>query len=113
MPAYREYQPGECRNCGKDLGVAGQYGGRDRKYCDGACRQAMYRKRSTEKKYLKEARMIESSLNSDYWRLDDSTMRLVARLARYNPNAIADGVEIALHVARAIRRKAEERGVFL
>lgn len=114
MPtAYREYQPGYCQNCGKDLGVVGQYGGRDRRYCDGACRQQAFRKRQEEKRHLAEARAVAHSLEIYGWKLDDLTLRKIARLGKYGPDAIKEACEIAMFTAKAIREKAEARGVFL
>lgn len=64
---YRSYMGGHCQNpdCGRDLGYIETDGGRDRHYCNNACKTAAYRKRKQEQK---RAQILQyNSELREYW----------------------------------------------
>ena len=43
---YWSYVGGFCRHCGEDMGFIEAYGGRTRRFCNDACRQAAHREKT-------------------------------------------------------------------
>jgi hypothetical protein len=111
---WRQYQPGWCQNpnCQKDLGLAEQFGGRDRKYCNDNCRKQAFRYREKIERGYQMAQQAKLELLGGY-QLDDKVLREIAKLADYGPGAIRTGVEIAIFISNGYREKAEKRGICL
>lgn len=111
---YREYQPGWCNNpkCQKDMGLAQQYGGRDRKYCSTNCRVQAGRVRKQKAAAFKKAQEIRVLLKIEAYDLGDETLRLVAELGEFGPAAIEQGVILAHAILTQQRIKLEKRGIF-
>ncbi len=77
---YRSYNAGFCQNpdCGADLGYIEAEGGRDRHYCNNACKMAAYRKRKQEQK---RAQILQyNSELRDYWYNSGIRGEVLARL---------------------------------
>ena len=93
-----------CEWCGRDLGMLEQEGGRQRRYCSNACRQAAYRERRRKGKrnreVLRNAHLVEG------WRkagLGPVLPRLERMMREYGPQAAEEAAGIALDVAKVVR----------
>ena len=103
-----------CEHCGRDLGMLEQEGGRQRRYCSNACRQAAYRDRKKREKRNSSALRYRYLVKG--WRdagLGEKVVsRLVEMLHTYGPQAAKMAGEIAVEVARKAREaeRARHRG---
>ncbi len=77
MPYYA-YMGGFCGFCGEDLGLIDQAGGRNRHYCNDACKQAAYRRRKEGEK--RQATLLRNGELQSYWAEHGITGAVLTRL---------------------------------
>jgi hypothetical protein len=80
---YRSYYGGSCQNpaCGADLGYIETDGGRDRLYCNDACRVAAHRKRKSAEK--RAAILQYNAELREYWyehRIEDQLLAMLQEI---------------------------------
>ena len=94
-----------CEYCGADLGLVEQEGGRPRRYCSDACKQAAYRERKRREKrnkaLLRYAPLVEEWRRAGF--SDQAIERLRTLAETYDPNAAKIAAEVALLTAREAR----------
>ncbi len=104
---YRSYMGGRCQNpaCGADLGYIETEGGRDRLYCNDACRVAAFRTRQRETKRA-EKLQYNAELRA-YWKLHNIHGEVLLRLqeillqhGKKAAKAATDAVLVALAAAQ-------------
>jgi hypothetical protein len=109
MPYYA-YMGGFCQHCGEDLGLIDQAGGRNRKYCNGACKQAAHRKRKEGDK--RNTVLLRNVLLQEYW-LDngidgDLLASLQDILFNHGKEAARAATDAALIAIRQTRQKCAQ-----
>lgn len=77
MPYYA-YMGGICGYCGTDLGFIDQAGGRNRHYCNDACKQAAYRRRKEGEK--RQATLLRNGELQGYWAEHGITGAILTKL---------------------------------
>ena len=79
MPYYA-YMAGFCQNpnCGKELGLIDQTGGRNRRYCNDTCKMAAYRNRLKQRN--REQVLKYNTILRDYWQETGITGEVLTRL---------------------------------
>lgn len=103
---YRMYEAGWCKHCGADLGMQEVNGGRVKKYCGPACRQAARRQRlalaKRDNDLSRYADLVER------WKLagfsGPALAKLRAILAEHGAAAAKAAVEVSLLVAKEVRQ---------
>lgn len=126
---FRSYIGGHCENpdCGLELGLIETDGGRNRHYCNDACRQAAHRARKREKQ--RQVILQQNGELREYWQRHDIHGEVLLRLqeilikhGQEAARAATDVVRVALAAAaqagsdeqstliEEIMLQAEERG---
>lgn len=98
MPYYA-YMAGFCRNpdCGKDLGLIDQAGGRNRKYCNDSCKIAAFRYRKKQRN--REGILEYNTILRDYWQENEITGEVLTRL---QDMLVEYGSEVAKHATDTV-----------
>ena len=112
---YRSYNGGSCQNpdCGEPLGYIETDGGRDRLYCNDACRVAAYRKRKREKD--RAATLRYHTELRDYWQEHGIRGEVLLRLQEIllqHGKAAAKAATDAVLVALAAQAQAGSQEQF-
>jgi hypothetical protein len=100
---YRSYYGGSCQNpaCRADLGYIETYGGRDRLYCDDACRVAAHRIRKSAEK--RAAILQYNAELREYWyehRIEDQLLTMLQDILVKHGKAAARAATDAVLLAR-------------
>jgi hypothetical protein len=105
--SYYCYVGGFCGYCGNELGLIEQSGGRNRQYCNDACKQSAHRKRKETDK--RNTVLLRNTILQEYWTDNgiegDLLVRLQDILVNHGKEAARAATDAALIAIRDTRQK--------
>ena len=99
--AYRSYMGGSCARCGTDFGLVEVNGGRDRHYCNDACRKAASRERSKRDKVVSRNELLVQMWEENAI-VDDLRRKLEDILVKHGKEAATLATEAVIAGMKAV-----------